>query len=641
MILSSSWHCSHRPVVTATMLGLLYCCILPFFTKRRQSTMILLSYRLYRHRRSRGRSTQPQQSHRMLLSKSGTTTTNMNHHDVPIKSDGHLEGRAFCSDDDDDDDENHSIVWNGYCLRYFHRPMVANTWSTNNDKDDSNLLYSWFHCIGDNHYMSRTCQFHNICLDITTNEYYLFPSPEEMKVIHALQNVMNTNHHDIHHLTNYDYVAMSSVSYKSRKVALTSIDHHTDQHHHDHLLWFPTIITSSEQYESLFHNGYYVLPSTVVVLPTIQSTFDRYNRNDVVMLLWKELYSIFLLLQSVNLDDNRRYQRLFLSIDQENQPLRVHPNLYPFFGVRHHPTNGAGHPKHWKSKNDAESNRKNDRSRKSNIICIPNSVAGVGIISSMEANDSKNPKLTTTITRTSYHDIIGDTFPLHRGVNMLDFRQAMINTILSQQEQKQVKSQRAYYVHDHLDLQLPIQITISIPSVVQEYEFDHQNNNIRIRYLDLVHQLYEALHEEDVVHVIRIATSSSTSSSSKETNQNIDRMMDVSEQALFLTKSHAHITLSSGYDDPYGTVLSTFLPIGASLIVFHSNNCNENNTNNTSCYYERQVLDSIGYFHLKWISLTSSSLSLSYTDRNTNNRDEKIIQLVVNHIQDGLDRLHE
>jgi hypothetical protein len=40
--------------------------------------------------------------------------------------------------------------------------------------------------------------------------------------------------------------------------------------------------------------------------------------------------------------------------------------------------------------------------------------------------------------------------------------------------------------------------------------------------------------------------------------------MEFYEQALFVSQSHAHITLLS---DHYGTIVSTFLPTGASLIV--------------------------------------------------------------------------
>ena len=135
-------------------------------------------------------------------------------------------------------------------------------------------LHSSIHCVGKNFgphaWMYRSCQFRNLCFDISQGDFIVLPSPEELK----LQAVARQMH---------PTVTLSSVlSSEASSMALGSLNSVPDR---DVLRWFPRVV---EQSELLLSNGFYELPKNVVFIP-FHSRTDRF--------MWDDLFSIFVLLE--------------------------------------------------------------------------------------------------------------------------------------------------------------------------------------------------------------------------------------------------------------------------------------------------------------------------------------------------------
>ena len=128
-------------------------------------------------------------------------------------------------------------------------------------------LDSAVHCIGgsfgehnDQDWLTRSCEFRNICFDFDEQEFVLFPSTEEQELMELLKG--------------NPLVSVSTVSSSAFQVALGAVEPPNPRHPDDrmrietqekNLKWFPRVLNEKDT------KGYYELPESHILVPFQES----------------------------------------------------------------------------------------------------------------------------------------------------------------------------------------------------------------------------------------------------------------------------------------------------------------------------------------------------------------------------------
>lgn len=247
------------------------------------------------------------------------------------------------------------------------------------------------HCVGENYgvdaWMYRSCQFRHLCFDLDSQELVLFPSIEERQLIDLLSQRDSSKRQE---------VTIQSIMSPDTKIALGPIqnlsgdsDSTSRNDQRRRLEWFPTTVTDSDDSLTMT-NGYYELPENVVLVPFYSTTTamefefgDPVNANTRQNWLWQNLLSIFTLLSIFDLQD----QQLAL-IDYNDHPEcgssddsnanACHQTLSQMLaamGVR---------PDQYRSKQGSTLQLKHGSAkRQSNFVCARTGAAGLGMIANL------------------------------------------------------------------------------------------------------------------------------------------------------------------------------------------------------------------------------------------------------------------
>ncbi|GAX25977.1 hypothetical protein FisN_4Hh539 [Fistulifera solaris] len=157
-------------------------------------------------------------------------------------------------------------------------------------------LDSTVHCIGgtfglfhENDWLYRSCEFRNICFDLSAQEFVLFPSKEEQE----LAELLKTN----------PIVSVSTVSSPSFQVALSAVDPPDPSQlddrarmevHKKNLSWFPLVRNTKAT------KGYYELPESHIFVP-----FQESHPMSPDSLVNKDFLSLFTLLYEFGLEEKK------------------------------------------------------------------------------------------------------------------------------------------------------------------------------------------------------------------------------------------------------------------------------------------------------------------------------------------------
>lgn len=161
---------------------------------------------------------------------------------------------------------------------------------------DALPLDSTIHCIGgsfgehhEQDWLYRSCEFRNICYDLDTRDFVLFPSKEEQE----LKELLNKN----------PLVTVSTASSPSFKVALGAVDPPDSRQPADReriekaandLLWFPLVRNEKDTM------GYYELPESHIFVP-FQESYPLTPDS----LVNKDYFSVFTLLYEFGFESKK------------------------------------------------------------------------------------------------------------------------------------------------------------------------------------------------------------------------------------------------------------------------------------------------------------------------------------------------
>lgn len=205
--------------------------------------------------------------------------------------------------------------------------------------------------------MYRSCQFRNLCLDTSTQEFLYFPSPEEL----ALQDILDR-------MGNSDLITVNSIvgpAHQAKKLSLGTI--WAPAQENELSQWFPRVVADPAVQSDLLSNGFYQLPDNAVLFPVQPSKHA-----------WSDIFSIYTVLSIFGLDDK---VSVLLSIPE------VRDDAFPtwlFSGAGLQPTNFG-------DVRDAGS------VARSNLVCAKYGVAGLGMMGSLR--NSSGAILSHTIGR--------------------------------------------------------------------------------------------------------------------------------------------------------------------------------------------------------------------------------------------------
>jgi hypothetical protein len=466
-------------------------------------------------------------------------------------------------------------TFNGFPVTY--RPgSRTGTQSTNPD--------SSVHCVGENYgvdaWMYRSCEFRHLCFDLDLQELVLFPSEEEKRLLDLLSQRNNRQEVTIQSIMSPDTkVALGPIQNLSGDADSTSRSINDQRRH---LEWFPTAVDDDDP-TSLTTNGYYELPENVVLVPfystttttTTPSEFDSTSTNTQQHWVWQNLLSIFTLLSIFDLQD----QQLAL-IDFND-----HPECPPFAS----PDGSSAEPCHqilsqmlaamgvrpnqYRSKQSSTVQLRNPQGtvkRQSNFVCARTGAAGLGMIANLA------PKPAQVAEEWLWTHTAG------RGATLREFRNYMARHL-----GVSIPSTAAAGSGSS-GADAPVKITffeqgpkegVLEDGTKQSRELESTN------FQESYKQVRAGLSEQEVsVEWFHTSTLDFASQASK-----------AAESAIFITFCGE------------GTVAATFLPRGASLIVYCDGGDGGENDRNTrwSKRLDWRVLNNAAYFRTHWLPLQS------------------------------------
>jgi len=231
-------------------------------------------------------------------------------------------------------------------------------------RPDHHPLQSTVHCVGDNFrsdaWLYRSCQYRNLCFDAATQEFLLFPSPEELAVMELLQQFDRPG-----------LVTISSIA-NDKELSLGSIQ---DPWSDRNTKWMPKLVTSPEQQKERLAQGYYELAPNSILFPIQLSSTE--------LLLWNDIFAIYTVLSIFGMEDKKI---VLFPVQQTEAASQLLVRLGPALGVVTH-VHGSSATK----------------LKQSQLVCAPYGAAGLGMIASTrqrtKATDAESQILTHAVSR--------------------------------------------------------------------------------------------------------------------------------------------------------------------------------------------------------------------------------------------------
>lgn len=292
-------------------------------------------------------------------------------------------------------------------------------------RDLNRTLFSTAECIGESFrpdsWMYRSCLYRNLCFDVSTNEFVLFQSPINKRMV--------SSNPDTHFLSSSFNNTVSLGGFVSAW-----------RNGKSRLKWSPKIVDSSE----LLTSGYYELVGDTVMIP-----FHTLAAQNIGHFLWDNLLPIYALQSLFGLSDKKlvllRYmldgKQLYLSCEGRfvEGCERNFERLLPMVGVSR---------SSFSSTQDAVLKLTNGEERKSNYVCSSLGAAGIGHL--------------TDHGLLNHGKRVSDYEHMHnygRGPTLFDFRNYILKNLNMQ------------HLPDRISSTLPLRISFSVHSSNR----DHRN----------------------------------------------------------------------------------------------------------------------------------------------------------------------
>ena len=430
-------------------------------------------------------------------------------------------------------------------------------------------FYSTAHCVGETHnpetaWMYRSCEFTNLCLDSRTLEFHL---------------VESTVHREMHtHRTPFSYVSTellssdtsSSGATTNLTLALGGINPRWEGKDFnqgiDKVKWFPKVV-------SQVPSQYYVLDPAVTLVP-----FHSFAAHNVGHLLWDDFLPIYTLLSLFGRDD------LVASRQQQQQPQQTDASAFSdddkllLLRVDTLPLlYGTCEMRRKKGKKCAENFEKflpllgvdpqtfttlkttnfrpllSDGANGPSWICARKAMAGLGMLTDHGLKDHgwRMPKETRQVQNTG------------KGALLYQFRNVMIH---------------------NLGLSLvplrgntPLRIVFSVHSSgdpTRDVDFIHQQNALK-----------QVLPAGVAIQQVELAN------------------MKMIEQVELVVQTHVFISTCGG-----GSMTATFLPRGATLILYYDEQGGYNFANNFNitgdpAFLDWDLMNNMSYLRVHWLPI--------------------------------------
>ena len=408
----------------------------------------------------------------------------------------------------------------------------------------------------------RSCQFQNLCYNIDSQEYILFPSPEEVALQALLMKLPSKDFVTVSSMAHDSHASSSSTISSTKKVSLGTIRRSIQPSPSS--IWFPNIIMDIDLQQKLVLNGYYKLPDDAVVFPIVLPSATEPTSTRVEALLWLDFFVIHTVLSMFGLEQNK--QPIFIIHNENNdipKALLASP-IWSIFGNEtskhlgrfNHPTQMNVVP------NGSHAATTATMIPKSNLICSKHSVAGLGMIATVR-DESK----------------LLLTHAMGRGALIYAFR----NYILSNLGIKPSPS---------LTQQRPDNSIIS-----------SRSPQFQITIAGLTESEFEDLKQELGTHLPK---EYSLPTKLDIEIRRVDNDLSFPESIALTATSSIHVTTRLG--PPHMLATATCLPRGATLIVLDATADPEDDSDNVDVdRVEHDYLEMAGYFHLHWLNMPLSS----------------------------------
>jgi hypothetical protein len=455
-----------------------------------------------------------------------------------------------------------------------------------------------------------------LCYHTETNEYLLFPSQEELALQSLLQKLPFPDFVTISSMAHDTHISSSTTSTTStKKVSLGTIRSpvpHLSSSSSSSYEWFPDVITDQDVRSKFLKNGYYRLPNDTVVFPIVIPTVESSLYVDRVLevLLWLDFFAIHTVLAMFGMEQN--VKPIFIIHNEHNGNLDalLSSPLWSIFGNETSRHMGQFQNNIGKHQNiiPIHGDLVDDTTlpitvlSQSQLVCFPQSVAGLGRIATIR-DESNHQQLLT--------------HAMGRGVLIHTFRHYILSNlgILSESLPKDVVNPNV--------LIAPYRFQITIAGMT-ETEFTILESALRSNEKSFQKKWMD-------LHI-----------------QQVDHHLSFQESMALTATSFIHITYRHA-GRPLTNVLATAtcLPPGATLIVlFHPRPPPEDTTSTKRDdldvrvdQIEQDYLEMIGDLNLHWLMIPSSSLSAKLPGHQ--NMDEvvktNILTIVHNKLQSFID----
>jgi hypothetical protein len=393
-----------------------------------------------------------------------TITTLSQHYAFPIFSqrDGGIEGQAAVGLSRTPESSASTVEhfqpdgsFNGHSIYY---------------RENAASMRSTVHCVGENFgadsWLYRSCQFRNLCFDVGTRNFVLYPSIFEQRLTEQIRKRRDR------------LVTLSTLSESS--VALGAVN--PKWKGNKYLLeWFP------EKRSRPPGSGYYELPADIVWVP-----FHLFSAMNAGHLVLNDFLPIFTLLSMFGQHQEERKLLLTRIVigslpetcdhDEVTRSSceRLFRKFLPAMGIS---------PIQFSTQNDFRLNLKTQGTSKSNIVCAKHGVAGIGMLSKQG-----------TQMHTWSREALNHTHQIGHGVVLQQFRKYMMDNLAIAYDSKSLSTNRFV-------------ITFSLPRTIGDgisYDFSEQIEKVRNAFaVDTV--LVNSFNFEDVEvnQQARIASESS------------------------------------------------------------------------------------------------------------------------------------
>ena len=234
-------------------------------------------------------------------------------------------------------------------------------------------LSSSVHCMGESHmnkraWMYRSCQYRNLCFDMTSGEFVLFASPKQER-LHATMVAIQQN--------------SSELSYSSTDM----LSNHTEVSIGGHTKWWDATLKSRIKWRpktitGTAPTGYYMLPSNTVWLP-----FHNLAGVNPGHLLWDNFFPLYNLLAFFGLEEKHPLVMRYIlnppqSHDMCNRDSEVvcgkmMKKFAVIFGISPDTLTDNRNVRFEVSKTKDKRDQ-TENQRLSNFVCAPYGAAGIG-----------------------------------------------------------------------------------------------------------------------------------------------------------------------------------------------------------------------------------------------------------------------